>query len=333
MGEAARDLVRRPARWVYNFVDTGRHLRRPAPPRRFVGAADRGPPRRCRAGLEARETLSAATPPNHRGASPAWMAREVPAHAEASAHPTGLDVTLSPQRGPGHADAGETVARPRAAGAPSGQVGLHVGPVSNHSRAWAHRPPGAAVRREAGIGPRPVDGSASRCITRSTARVEVEILPACAALGLSVSSLQPDRARRPHGQVPQRGAPRRSDDSRARGLRTSASSRRKYHPATLAAAARLAEPRRRARRLAGQRSPCAFVLANPMIAGCIVGPRHAGQLDAYREALSITWTEQDEAAFRRRSCPRGRRAVPRTSSIRATRSRAGRSRRLLRQEA
>jgi len=233
--------------------------------------------------------------PNHRGASPAWMAREVPRMLK-RLRTDRLDVLYLHKEDP--VTPMEETVRGLERLVRSGQV-LHVG-VSNH-KAWRIARL-ARLCEEAGIGAPVVCQPLYHALNRSA---EVEILPACAALGLSVFPYSPIARGVLTGKY-REGAPA-PDDSRAavsdkRILET------EYHPASLAAAARLSE-HAAARGVSPGALAIAFVLANPMIAGCIVGPRHAGQLDAYREALSITWTEQDEAAFAA-VVPAGSTAVP-----------------------
>jgi len=121
---------------------------------------------------------------------------------------------------------------------------------------------------------------------------ELELLPACAALGIGVVAYSP-LARgvltgkyTPHGEPPQ--------DSRAaagnpRMLAT------EYHPENLAAAASL----RRHVETRGLQLPAfagAWVLANPMVQGIVAGPRTLAQWQAYFESLNTTVTPEDEAA-------------------------------------
>lgn len=233
--------------------------------------------------------------PNHRGASPAWMTREVPRMLR-RLRTDRLDVLYLHKEDP-LTPLEETV-RGLERLVRSGQV-LHVG-VSNH-KAWRIARL-AGLCEEAGIGQPVVCQPLYHALNRSA---EVEILPACAGLGLSVFPYSPIARGVLTGKY-------RADAPAPDGSRAAVADRRlletEYHPAALAAAARIAE-HAAARGVSPGALAIAFVLANPMIAGCIVGPRHAGQLDAYREALSIRWTSQDEAAVAA-IVPAGSTAVP-----------------------
>lgn len=221
--------------------------------------------------------------PNHGGLSPSWMLQQVPRMLERlqtdrldvlylhkEDHRTPLDETV---RGL------EMLVR-------SGLV-LHIG-VSNH-KAWRV----AQLTRyceEAGIGRPVVNQPLYHAINRT---IEVELLPACADMDIAVFPYSPIA----RGVLTGKYAPGLAP---AEGTRAGVNDKRimetEFHPDTLNAAARLSA-------YAAERGTdlgalaLAFVLANPMVAGAVVGPRTLEQLERYGDALEVTWTADDEAAF------------------------------------
>lgn len=149
--------------------------------------------------------------------------------------------------------------------------------------------------------PRPVAAQPLYHLLNRTA--ETELLPACAHFGIGVVSYSPlargvltgkYRAGTPPGSRAGRG------DRRI--LET------EFQPGTLAAAARAA-----AYAEATGRSPAAlalsWVLANPLVAGVVAGPRDAAQMADYIAALGCPWGPGDEAALSALCAP-GQTAAP-----------------------
>ena len=123
--------------------------------------------------------------------------------------------------------------------------------------------------------------------------VETDLLPACADMGISVFPYSPIARGVLSGKYkPGVEAP---EGSRA-STRDKRIMETEFHPDTVAAAAKLAEyAAERGTDLASL--AVAFVLANPMIGGAVVGPRTLEQFESYLPALDVTWTAEDEAAF------------------------------------
>ena len=121
---------------------------------------------------------------------------------------------------------------------------------------------------------------------------EVEMLPACAALGLGVLPYSPIARGVLSGKYDPDASP--PADSRA-----SAQDKRiletEYRPETIRAARRIAE-HARSRGLDPVAFAIAWVLANPLVTGAIVGPRTLEQWRAYLAALDVAWDAADEAA-------------------------------------
>lgn len=223
------------------------------------------------------------TDPNSRGLSPAWMLRQVPRILK-RLNTDRLDVLYLHKEDP-NTPLEETV-RVLELLVRDGMV-LHVG-VSNH-KTWRV----AQLTRyceEAGIGAPVVCQPLYHALNRTS---EVELLPACADMGLSVFPYSPLArgvltGKYALGAAAPEGSRAGSGDKRI--MET------EFHPDTVAAAARLGEH-------AAQRGielgalAIAFVLANPMIAGAVVGPRTLEQLDDYLAALAVEWTADDERAF------------------------------------
>ncbi|UOM35678.1 aldo/keto reductase [Acuticoccus sp. I52.16.1] len=221
--------------------------------------------------------------PNHRGLSPAWILAEVPKILDRLATDR-LDVLYLHKEDP-HTPLEETV-RALEVLVRQGRV-LHIG-VSNH-KAWRV----AQLTRyceEAGIGRPVVCQPLYHALNRS---IEVELLPACADMQIAVYPYSPIA----RGVLTGKYAP---GAEAPEGSRASARDKRimetEFHPETLAAAAKLAEhAKARGTDLGGL--ALAFVLANPMISGAVVGPRTLAQMESYIAGLDVTWGAEDEAAF------------------------------------
>jgi aryl-alcohol dehydrogenase-like predicted oxidoreductase len=220
--------------------------------------------------------------PNHRGLSPAWMSREVPRMLKRLATDR-IDVLYLHKEDP-HTPLEETV-RGLERLVRSGAV-LAIG-VSNH-KAWRVAQL-ASLCAQAGIGAPVVCQPLYHALNRTA---EVELLPACAALGLAVFPYSPMARGVLSGKYPLGAAA-------PEGSRAALGDRRiletEFRPEALSAAARLAE-HAAARGVSLGALAIAFVLANPSIAGCIVGPRTRDQLAPYEEALRLDWTPEDEEA-------------------------------------
>jgi aryl-alcohol dehydrogenase-like predicted oxidoreductase len=121
---------------------------------------------------------------------------------------------------------------------------------------------------------------------------EVELLPACHDLGLSVFPYSPAARGVLTGKYAAGGA--HPADSRAavsdkRLLET------ELRAETLAAAQKVVD-HARARGADPTGFAIRWVLANPYVAGAVVGPRTLAQLEAYLTVLEVAWTAADEAA-------------------------------------
>ena len=121
---------------------------------------------------------------------------------------------------------------------------------------------------------------------------EVEMLPACAALGLGVMAYSPLARGVLSGKYAPETPPPAESRAAARDKRILET---KYRPETLHAGQALAE-HARGRGLDPVAFAIAFVLTNAFVTGAIVGPRTLDQWRAYMAALDIGWSEADEAA-------------------------------------
>lgn len=121
---------------------------------------------------------------------------------------------------------------------------------------------------------------------------EVELLPACAALGIGTVAYSPlARGVLTGKYAPGAAAPE--------GSRAASGDKRigetEFHPANLEAAARLkAHCDRRGHDMGAFAG--AWVLANPLMTGVIAGPRTMEQWQAYLAALDLSLDAEDEAA-------------------------------------
>jgi aryl-alcohol dehydrogenase-like predicted oxidoreductase len=136
--------------------------------------------------------------------------------------------------------------------------------------------------------------------------IEVEVLPACAELGIGVVAYSPTARGVLSGKYANNAPP-------PEGSRAAVQNRRmmqtEFKPEVIEAAAVLA-------RHAASRGvdPIAFaiawVLANPIVTGAIAGPRTMEQWRTYLKALDVKWTAEDDAVVDR-LVPAGTTAVPR----------------------
>lgn len=221
--------------------------------------------------------------PNHVGLSPAWMMQQVPRILKRLGTDR-LDVLYLHKEDP--RTPLEETARGLELLVRKGMV-LHVG-VSNH-KAWRV----AQLTRyceAVGIGRPVVCQPLYHALNRT---IEVELLPACADMDIAVFPYSPIARGVLTGKyAPGAAAP---EGSRA-GARDKRILETEFHPDTLVAAARLSE-HAAARGTDLGAMALAFVLANPMVGGAVVGPRTLEQLEGYLAAMAVDWTSEDEAAF------------------------------------
>jgi aryl-alcohol dehydrogenase-like predicted oxidoreductase len=122
--------------------------------------------------------------------------------------------------------------------------------------------------------------------------IEVEVLPACANLGLGVVAYSPTARGVLSGKYAKDAPP--PEDSRA-ALQNKRMMETEYQPQALAAAEELAAHARR-RGMDPVAFAVAWVLANPIVTGAIAGPRTLDQWRTYLTALDGALTPEDEAA-------------------------------------
>ena len=120
--------------------------------------------------------------------------------------------------------------------------------------------------------------------------VEVEVLPACRALGIGVVSYSPTARGILSGKYSKDGPP--PEGSRG-ALQNKRMMETEYRPENLAAAEMITDYARK-RGCEPAAFATAFVLANPIVTGAIAGPRTMEQWQAYLAALAYAWTEDDE---------------------------------------
>jgi aryl-alcohol dehydrogenase-like predicted oxidoreductase len=120
--------------------------------------------------------------------------------------------------------------------------------------------------------------------------IEVEVLPACQALGVGVVVYSPTARGVLSGKYQPDAPP--PEDSRA-ALQRQRMAETDYQPAALAVAAKLAE-RAKERGVQPAALATAWVLANPIVTGAIAGPRTFEQWQSYLAALEVTWSAEDE---------------------------------------
>jgi aryl-alcohol dehydrogenase-like predicted oxidoreductase len=134
---------------------------------------------------------------------------------------------------------------------------------------------------------------------------EVELLPACDALGVGTIAYSPLARGVLTGKYAT-DAPPPADSRAGQGDRRIAQT--EFHPANLAAAARLNE-HCRARGIELSAFATAWVLANPMMNALVAGPRTFEQWQKYLAGLEVQIGPEDEAAVSALAPP-GTSAVP-----------------------
>ncbi|HUZ64014.1 MAG TPA: aldo/keto reductase [Acetobacteraceae bacterium] len=146
-----------------------------------------------------------------------------------------------------------------------------------------------AICDAAGIGRPIVDQPLYHALNRG---IEVEVLPACDAFGIGVFAYSPTARGVLSGKYAP-GAPP-PEGSRA-ALRNRRIIETEYHPDTLAAAAALAAHARN-RGADPAAFAMAWVLANPLLAGAIAGPRTMEQWESAIGGLGVDVSPEDEQA-------------------------------------
>ena len=121
--------------------------------------------------------------------------------------------------------------------------------------------------------------------------IEVEVLPACAALGIGVAVYSPTARGVLSGKYA-KGAPP-PEGSRA-AVQNQRMLQTEFQPAALDAAEALAA-HARARGIEPAAFATAWVLANPIVTAAIAGPRTMEQWLSYLKAVDVAWTAEDEA--------------------------------------
>lgn len=160
----------------------------------------------------------------------------------------------------------------------------------------------AAICDDAGIDRPMVDQPLYHALNRLA---EVELLPACHALGIGVFCYSPTARGVLSGKYSVDGPP--PPDSRA-ALQGKRMAETEYSPVSIAAAAAIAEHALR-RGCDPAAFAIAWVLANEAVTGAIAGPRTLAQWESYLAAFAVDWTDADEEAVDR-LVPPGTTAVP-----------------------
>lgn len=139
--------------------------------------------------------------------------------------------------------------------------------------------------------------------------IEVETLPACADLGLGVFPYSPNARGILSGQYTGGAMPEGSRAALGPGnnlYKRLAES--EFRPENIKAAEAIAAHAKK-RGIDPTAFAVAWVLANPLVTGTIVGPRTMAQWDSYVAAFDVAWTKEDEAAVNA-VVPAGTTAVP-----------------------
>jgi aryl-alcohol dehydrogenase-like predicted oxidoreductase len=161
----------------------------------------------------------------------------------------------------------------------------------------------AAICDSEGIDRPVVDQPLYHALNRS---IEVEVLPACEALGIGVVAYSPTArgvltGKYANGATPPEGS--RAAVQNRRMMQT------EFKPEVIEAAGVLAK-HAASRGVEPVAFAIAWVLANPIVTGAIAGPRTMDQWRSYLKALDVKWTAEDEAAVDN-LVPAGMTAVPR----------------------
>jgi aryl-alcohol dehydrogenase-like predicted oxidoreductase len=146
----------------------------------------------------------------------------------------------------------------------------------------------ASLCDQAGIDRPVVDQPLYHALNRA---IEVELVPACQALGIGVFCYSPTARGVLTAKYSLDGPPppgSRAAGQNKRMLET------EYTPATLAAAAKIGEHARK-RGLDPAAFAVAWALANDAMTGAIAGPKTMAQWQSYLAAFDIKWTPEDEA--------------------------------------
>jgi aryl-alcohol dehydrogenase-like predicted oxidoreductase len=147
----------------------------------------------------------------------------------------------------------------------------------------------ASLCDQAGIDRPVVDQPLYHALNRS---VEVEVLPACASLGIGVFCYSPTARGVLTAKYAVDGPPppgTRAAEQNKRMMET------EYVPAALTAAAAIGE-HARSRGYDPASFAVAWVLANEAVTGAIAGPKTMAQWESYLAAFDVEWTAADEAA-------------------------------------
>ncbi|MBX7200172.1 MAG: aldo/keto reductase [Rhodospirillaceae bacterium] len=139
--------------------------------------------------------------------------------------------------------------------------------------------------------------------------IEVELLPACADLGLGVFPYSPNARGILSGKYANGATPEGSRASLGAGNQLySRMVQSEFRPENLAVAEAIAAHARK-RGIDPTAFAVAWVLANPLVTGTIAGPRTLAQWESYLTAFDVTWTAEDDAAIDA-LVPAGTTAVP-----------------------
>jgi aryl-alcohol dehydrogenase (NADP+) len=121
--------------------------------------------------------------------------------------------------------------------------------------------------------------------------IEVELLPACGAYDIAVFPYSPSARGVLSGKYAGNAVPA---DSRA-SVKDMRIMQTEFRPEVIEAAQKVVA-RAEAKGVDPTAFAIAFVLANPLVQGAIVGPRTVEQLETYLLATDVRWTDEDEAA-------------------------------------
>jgi len=163
---------------------------------------------------------------------------------------------------------------------------LHIG-VSNH-KAWRL----AEIVRwcdEANITRPVVNQPYYHALYRD---IERELLPCCGHYGIAVYPYSPAARGMLSGKYSGGDVP---PDSRG-SVQDIRFMQTEFRPEVMAAAEKVVA-RARERGIDPTAFAVAFVLANPLVTGAIVGPRTVEQLEAYQPGVDVEWTLEDEEAI------------------------------------